>query len=73
MKITITTPTNNPYDIHPNTIADLLKCALARFALRREGNRVSVESERVVIVVEAEESTEEWLARVNQKMVDSIG
>ena len=54
MKITITTPTDNPYDTHANTLADLLKCALATFALRREGDRVSVESEGVVIEVEVE-------------------
>ena len=59
MKITITTPTDNPYDTHANTLADVLKCALATFALRHEGNKVSVESEGVVVVVEAKESTQE--------------
>ena len=46
MKITITTPTNAPYGIHANTIADLLKRALATFALQREEDQVLVEHER---------------------------
>ena len=56
MKITITTPSNDPYYSHITNLSDLLKRALARFALRREGGLVCVVDDATGVEIRVEES-----------------
>ena len=56
MKITITTPSNDPYYSHITNISDLLKRALASFTLRREGDAVCVVDNETDVEIRVEES-----------------
>ena len=59
MKITITTPSNDPYYSHITNLSDLLKRALARFARSSEGDVVYVVDDATGVEIRVEENHEE--------------
>ena len=59
MKITITTPSNDPYYSHITNLSELLKRALARFARSSEGGLVCVVDDATGVEIRVEGSKEE--------------